>query len=78
MFVEGDIFHEGEAYGEEIGFITIMVFYKTTFSKEDRVTGLFFKMWDTTRNDGLVDFSRPLDYKYLKLIPWNQMPGIIE
>lgn len=68
----------GDPANIEVGFVTIMVFYKTVFSDALRTTSVFFQMRDVNMQGESIDFSEPLSQSQLILLPWAKRAGIVE
>ncbi len=75
---ELEIVHSGEPYKLATCFIVVTVFYKSVFSTDLKTTAAFFHVIDRRMEDGMVDLSSPLNSSNLLLLPWSDMPGVIE
>lgn len=58
-----------------VGNIVIAIFYKTIWSETLRETTQFYQMFHD--RESFIDFECPLSSKELKLLPWEERPGII-
>ncbi len=71
--------HHGDPITVSDAYLTVSVFYKTTFSDEWRTTAVFYQIYDA-KMDGerLIDFTESLASADFKMVPWETMPGLIE